>query len=54
MPQYLGEHEAKIEIKVLPSIRGKPEQEKDTTHLTALLSITIDLGRTLKSHATFV
>ena len=41
MPQYLGEHEAKSKIKVLLSIRGKPEQEKDTTHLMALFSTTI-------------
>ena len=38
MPQYLGEHEAKSKIKMLPSIRGKPELEKDTANLIALLS----------------
>ena len=52
MPQYLGDHEAKSKIKVLPSIRGKLEQEKDIVSLTALLSTQIEctftLGESLK------
>ena len=47
MPQFVGEHETKLEIKVLPSIQKKPQQEKDTTHLIALLSTTIECHLTL-------
>ena len=47
MPQYLGEHEAKSKIKALPSIQGKPKQEKDTMNLTTLLSTPIECRLTL-------
>ena len=47
MPQYLGEHEAKSEIRVLPSAHKKPKQEKDTINLTALLSTPIECRLTL-------
>ena len=47
MPQYLGEHETKSEIRVLPSIHGKTKQDKDTINLTALLSTPIECQLTL-------
>ena len=47
LPQYLGEHEARSEIKVLPSIQGKPNHEKDTMILTNLLSTQIGCRLTL-------
>ena len=47
MPQYLGEHETKSKIRVLPSIPGKMKPEKDTINLTALLSTPIECQLTL-------
>ena len=47
MPQYLGEHETKFEIRVLPLVHGKTKQEKDTINLTAPLSTPIDCRLTL-------
>ena len=47
MPQYLGEHEAKSEMRVLPSVHGKTKQEKDTINLAALLSTPIECRLTL-------
>ena len=47
LPQYLGEHEAKSKIRVLPSVQGKMKQEKDTINLTALLSTPIECTLTL-------
>ena len=47
MPQYLGEHEAKSKIRVLPSIQGKAKQEKDTVNLAAILSTQIECRLTL-------
>ena len=47
LPQYLGEHEAKSEIKVLPLVQGKIKQEKDTINLIALLSTPIECRLTL-------
>ena len=58
MPQYLGEHETKSEIRVLPSVHGKTKQEKDTINLTALLSTPIEcrltLGGTIEGKAKFM
>ena len=47
MPQYLGEHETKSKIRMLPSIHGKTKQEKDTINLIALLSTPIKCKLTL-------
>ena len=41
-------HQEKEEIKVLPSIRGRPNSEKDTKNLTLLLSNLVDCTLTLR------
>ena len=43
----MEEHEAKYEIRVLPSAYGKTKQEKDTINLTTLLSTPIECRLTL-------
>ena len=38
----MGEHEAKSEIRVLPSVQGRTKQERDTVNLAAILSTPIE------------
>ena len=37
LPQYLGEHETKSKVKVLPYTREKPDRGKDKRNISSLL-----------------
>ena len=41
LPDYQGEYEARLEVKLLPSTRGAISKERDTQNLLALLSTPI-------------